>query len=104
MEPKFTTDEESFMGKKGQPMDREANAARRRLAKRLLDQGLAPRIVARQLGVSPTWIYKFRQQLIERPRWSGIERRSGRDRRQAQMPGGNATIGHRRSGLDRRQP
>jgi DNA invertase Pin-like site-specific DNA recombinase len=51
------------MGKKGQPVNQAALDAKRELAKRLLDQGLPPRMVARQLGASSTWIYKVRQEV-----------------------------------------
>jgi DNA invertase Pin-like site-specific DNA recombinase len=51
------------MGKSGRPVDQSAMKAKRRLAKRLLDEGLAPKMVARQLGASDTWIYRVRQEL-----------------------------------------
>lgn len=52
------------MGKSGQPVDRAALDEKRQLAKRLLSQGLPPRVVALQLGASTTWIYKIRAQVL----------------------------------------
>jgi transposase len=85
-------------------MDTRASTERRQLAKRLLGQGLRPKMVAKQLGVSPSWIYAVRQELNESQRsWQGTERRRGIDRRCADM---QQTLGHlmpqRRHGIDRR--
>ena len=92
------------MGKKGQPMDIKATAERRQLAQRLLSQGLRPKIVAKQLGVSPSWIYAVRQELSASKRsWHGAERRSGIDRRRADIQHAlNHLMPQRRSGRDRR--
>jgi DNA invertase Pin-like site-specific DNA recombinase len=52
------------MGKKGQPVDGAAMEEKRQLAKRLLERGLPPRTVARQLGASNSWIYRVRQEIL----------------------------------------
>lgn len=98
------------MGKMGQPTDRDAMEAKRAVAVRLLDQGIAPSVVRQQLRVSKTWIYKVRQESrSQTPTWDGVERRvspprrSGTDRRtdlNRQIPYGMP--GERRSGRDRR--
>jgi hypothetical protein len=98
------------MGKMGQPTDRDAMEAKRAVAVRLLDQGIAPSVVRQQLRVSKTWIYKVRQESrSQTPTWDGVERRvspprrSGTDRRTdptRQIPYGMP--GERRSGRDRR--
>ncbi len=91
------------MGKKGQPVNHAAMDAKRQLAKRLLDQGLPPRMVARQLGASTTWIYKVRQEFQGTIGWNGMERRSGIDHRQGQNPSAPWTSWERRSGRERRK-
>lgn len=99
------------MGKMGQPTDREAMDAKRAVAVRLLNQGIAPSVVRQQLQVSKTWIYKVRQESARRPAtWNGIERRvspqrrSGADRRcNPNRALDDTRSGDRRSGRDRRQ-
>jgi hypothetical protein len=98
------------MGKMGQPTDRDAMEAKRIMAVRLLNQGIAPSVVRQQLRVSKTWIYKIRQESMSRSAaWDGVERRispprrSGFDRRTdptRQVAYGMP--GERRSGKDRR--
>jgi hypothetical protein len=98
------------VGKRAQPTDDAAMNAKRELAKRLLDKGVAPAAVMRELGMSKSWIYRVRAEAQPgASTWTGIERRSGerrsgRDRRlaperqiQLGMPG------ERRSGKDRRK-
>jgi hypothetical protein len=99
------------MGKMGQPIDREAMEAKRIMAVRLLDQGIAPAMVRRQLGVSKTWIYKIRQESMNRsPVWDGVERRTSSPRRSGTDRRTDPTRhilygmpGERRSGKDRRR-
>jgi hypothetical protein len=98
------------MGKMGQPTDPDAMEAKRVMAMRLLNQGIAPSMVRQQLRVSKTWIYKVRQEsLSQSATWDGVERRisparrSGSDRRTD--PTRQATYGmpgERRTGKDRR--
>jgi hypothetical protein len=97
------------MGKMGQPTDRNSMEEKRIIAVRLLNQGVAPSAVRQQLRVSKTWIYKVRQESMNRAAvWDGVERRtapprrSGRERRidpNRQMTGATPD---RRSGKDRR--
>ncbi len=60
--------------------------------------------LAKQLGVSPSWIYAVRQELSASKRsWHGAERRSGIDRRRADIQHAlNHLVPQRRSGRDRR--
>jgi hypothetical protein len=98
------------MGKMGQPTDSNAMEEKRIIAVRLLNQGIAPSAVRQQLRVSKTWIYKVRQESMNRTTvWEGVERRiapprrSGLDRRTdpaRTIDGGRS--GDRRSGQDRR--
>lgn len=98
------------MGKMGQPTDRDSMQEKRIIAVRLLNQGIAPSAVRQQLRVSKTWIYKVRQESMNRsdardgverriapPRRSGLERRIDPFRT---LDGGRPR--DRRSGQDRR--
>lgn len=98
------------MGKMGQPMDRSSMEEKRIIAVRLLNQGVAASMVRQQLRVSKTWIYKVRQESMNRTTaWDGVERRvaptrrSGLDRRtdpSRKIDGAGPS--DRRSGKDRR--
>ena len=94
------------MGKMGQPTDRDAMEAKRAVAVRLLNQGVAPSMVRQQLQVSKTWIYKVRQESAKpSATWDGIERRAAAPRRSGldRRHDPNRAQGDRRSGRDRRQ-
>ena len=97
------------MGKMGQPTDRNSMEEKRIIAVRLLNQGIAPSAVRQQLRVSKTWIYKVRQESMNRTAaWDGVERRqaaprrSGLDRRVDPNRKTESGIADRRSGQDRR--
>ena len=97
------------MGKMGQPTDRNSMEEKRIIAVRLLNQGIAPSAVRQQLRVSKTWIYKVRQESMNRAvAWDGVERRlglprrSGLDRRVDPSRKSDGATGDRRSGKDRR--
>lgn len=56
------------MGSTGKPVDQKAEKEKRKLACRLLEQGIPPRAVARQCGRSYAWIYQVRKASAETKR------------------------------------